>query len=57
VIAKGVLSEAEFTEHSAALTRHLGHPATILLDNLLVQAWERKPRDGALLSEGCGRWG
>jgi hypothetical protein len=39
VIAKGVLSEAELTEHSAALTRHLGQPATIA--HIQVFPWRR----------------
>ncbi len=42
VISAGLLTENELTTHSEALEAHLGNPATLVIDKLLVQAWGRK---------------
>jgi hypothetical protein len=43
ILATSRLSEAEFNEHRAALAAHLGDPDTLLIDQLFVQAWGRRP--------------
>ena len=43
ILAAGRLSEAEFDAHRAALAEHLADPATLLIDQLFVQAWGVKP--------------
>ena len=43
ILATGRLCEAEFNEHIAALAAHLGDPDTLLIDQLFVQAWGRRP--------------
>jgi SAM-dependent methyltransferase len=43
ILATGRLSEAEFNEHRSALAAHLGDPDTLLIDQLFVQAWGRRP--------------
>lgn len=42
-IGSGVISEAELDRHCAALRSHLTHPATVVIDKLLIQSWGRKP--------------
>ena len=42
VISAGLLTANELTKHSEALEAHLGSPATLVIDKLLVQAWGRK---------------
>jgi SAM-dependent methyltransferase len=42
VIGMGLLTAYELTKHSEALEAHLGNPATLVIDKLLVQAWGRK---------------
>lgn len=43
ILATGRLTEAEFDAHRAALAEHLADPATLLIDQLFVQAWGVKP--------------
>ena len=43
ILATGRLSEVEFDEHRAALATHLADPNTLLIDQLFVQAWGRRP--------------
>jgi len=43
ILAAGRLSEFEFNEHRAALAAHLADPDTLLIDQLFVQAWGRRP--------------
>lgn len=43
ILATGRLSEAEFNHHTAALAEHLANPDTLLIDQLFVQAWGRRP--------------
>lgn len=43
ILATGRLSEAEFSRHFAALTEHLADPDTLLIDQLFIQAWGRRP--------------
>lgn len=43
ILATGRLGEAEFDAHRAALAEHLADPATLLIDQLFVQAWGAKP--------------
>lgn len=43
ILATGRLSEAEFGRHFTALTEHLANPDTLLIDQLFVQAWGRRP--------------
>jgi hypothetical protein len=45
ILATGRLSEAEFNEHRAALAAHLADPDTLLIDQLFVQAWGRRPKE------------
>jgi hypothetical protein len=42
VVSSGVLSETQLSEHCAALIDHLKDPDTLLIDELLVQAWGKK---------------
>ncbi len=42
VIGMGVLSEPNLRQHKEALDAHLGDPATIVIDKLLIQAWGQK---------------
>ena len=42
VLNSGVLTEAQLSEHRAALIDHLKNPDTLLIDKLLVQAWGQK---------------
>jgi ubiquinone/menaquinone biosynthesis C-methylase UbiE len=42
VVNSGVLSETQLSEHRAALIDHLKDPDTLLIDELLVQAWGKK---------------
>ncbi len=44
ILATGRLREAEFDAHRAALAEHLADPDTLLIDQLLVQAWGVRPR-------------
>jgi SAM-dependent methyltransferase len=43
ILAKGLISEAEFNESVAAVKFHLDDPATLVLSFLNIQAWGRKP--------------
>ena len=43
MIASGQLSEMEFNAHWKAVADHLADPATLLIDQLFVQAWGRTP--------------
>lgn len=43
ILAAGRLSGAEFDRHFAALAEHLADPDTLLIDQLFVQAWGRRP--------------
>ena len=43
ILAQGLIPEAEFIETTAALKLHLEDPATLVLSNLFIQAWGRKP--------------
>jgi SAM-dependent methyltransferase len=43
VIGLGLMSEHELQEHRDALLGHLTHPATTVIDKLLVQCWGKKP--------------
>lgn len=45
IIDKGVLAEAELSEHRRALARHLEDPATTVIDKLLVQCWGQKSHE------------
>jgi SAM-dependent methyltransferase len=44
IIDKGLLKEAELSEHREALMHHLNDPATTVIDKLLVQCWGQKSR-------------
>lgn len=43
ILATGRLSETEFNEHRAALAAHLADPDTLVIDQLFVQAWGKRP--------------
>lgn len=43
ILAAGLMSEVEFETHREALARHLADPDVLLVDQLFVQAWGRKP--------------
>jgi SAM-dependent methyltransferase len=43
ILANGRLTEAEFDAHRNALAAHLADPDTLLIDQLFVQAWGRRP--------------
>lgn len=43
VLSLGLLTDKELTAHKYALAEHLDNPDTIVIDQLLVQAWGRKP--------------
>jgi SAM-dependent methyltransferase len=43
ILAQGLISEADFNESIATLKRHLEDPATLVLSNLFIQTWGRKP--------------
>jgi ubiquinone/menaquinone biosynthesis C-methylase UbiE len=43
ILATGRLSETEFDAHREALAAHLADPNTLLIDQLFVQAWGRRP--------------
>jgi ubiquinone/menaquinone biosynthesis C-methylase UbiE len=43
MIGSGKLTEVELSHHMSALAKHLGDPATTLIDRLVVQAWGTKP--------------
>jgi SAM-dependent methyltransferase len=42
ILAAGLLSESEFTEHARAVADHLADPTTLLIDQLFIQAWGRR---------------
>ena len=42
IVAEGLISEAEFANCTAALSRHLDDPMTLVLSHVFVQAWGRK---------------
>ena len=43
VVSLKLLTDKELTAHKDALAEHLDNPETIVIDQLLVQAWGRKP--------------
>lgn len=43
ILATGRLTESEFDSHRAALAAHLADPDTLLIDQLFVQAWGKRP--------------
>jgi hypothetical protein len=43
VLALGLMTNDELVGHRKALMRHLEDPNTMVIDQLLVQAWGRKP--------------
>lgn len=43
ILAMGRMTEAEFDLHRDALANHLADPATLVIDQLFVQAWGVKP--------------
>jgi len=43
ILATGRLSETEFDAHREALAAHLADPDTLLIDQLFVQSWGRRP--------------
>lgn len=43
IIAGGWMGEAEFESHRGALEDHLADPDTLLIDQLFVQAWGKRP--------------
>src|ERR1700704_5402060 len=43
VVSLKLLADMELTAHKDALAEHLDNPDTIVVDQLLVQAWGRKP--------------
>lgn len=43
ILATGRLTETEFDRHRHALAQHLADPTVLLIDQLFVQAWGRKP--------------
>jgi ubiquinone/menaquinone biosynthesis C-methylase UbiE len=43
VISLGLLTDKELTAHKNSLAKHLDDTDTIVIDQLLVQAWGRKP--------------
>lgn len=44
ILAQGLLTEAHFDLHRAALAEHFANSDTLLIDRLFVQSWGRKPR-------------
>ena len=42
VIGMGVLTASDLRKHKEALDAHLGDPATIVIDKLLIQSWGQK---------------
>lgn len=43
VVAMGLLTDKELTDHRNALLNHLRNPDTTVVDKLLIQAWGQKP--------------
>ena len=43
IVSEGLISPAELAESIASLERHLGHPETLVVSHLFIQAWGRKP--------------
>lgn len=43
IVSEGLISEEEFAECVASVERHLGEPETLIVSQLFVQAWARKP--------------
>lgn len=43
ILAGGHLTDAEFVRHKDELATHLADPSTLVIDQLLVQAWGKKP--------------
>lgn len=43
ILATGRLTESEFDSHREALAAHLADPNTLLIDQLFVQAWGKRP--------------
>jgi hypothetical protein len=43
IIAEGLISEGEFVRCTAELERHLSDPETLVVSDLFIQAWARKP--------------
>jgi hypothetical protein len=43
VVAMGLLTDKELTDHKSALLKHLENPDTTVIDKLLIQAWGQKP--------------
>ena len=44
IVSLKLLTDEELKTHKDALAEHLDNPDTIVIDQLLVQAWGRKPR-------------
>jgi hypothetical protein len=43
IVSLKLLTDKELTAHKDALAEHLDNPDTTVIDQLLVQAWGRKP--------------
>jgi hypothetical protein len=43
ILASGLLTESEYEAHIRAIADHLADPATLLIDQLFIQAWGRAP--------------
>jgi len=43
ILAAGLISDSEYDESVAALKIHFEDPATLVLNQLFIQAWGRKP--------------
>ena len=44
ILAEGLMTEAGFHEQLTELKRHLGDTGTLVISNLFVQVWGRKPK-------------
>jgi SAM-dependent methyltransferase len=43
IVDQGLLTEAQYLTHTRALADHLADPATLLIDQLFIQSWGRRP--------------
>jgi SAM-dependent methyltransferase len=50
MLQRGLLTEPELADHMAAVDEHVRNPATVVVREMIVQAWGRKGRADRLLS-------
>lgn len=43
IVGQGLLTEAQYLAHTRTIADHLADPATLLIDQLFIQAWGRRP--------------